>query len=186
MARKLFTLAAAASLVLCLFTAWLWRAGRIVEHRWVWSGTRGNLTIGGSRGLMLFWLATPVSPPRLPPGREDGFRHEMRDPPTNQYEEVSLWLRPGWRRGPFWFRDTDPGPAGFIRYRYALVPAWSVVGALLVLPVARLLMWGLRLQRTRGRFVCALCEYDLRGNVSGVCPECGTPIAPVGARDAGG
>ena len=23
---------------------------------------------------------------------------------------------------------------------------------------------------------CAKCEYDLTGNVSGVCPECGTPI----------
>jgi len=23
---------------------------------------------------------------------------------------------------------------------------------------------------------CAVCEYDLHGNVSGVCPECGTPV----------
>lgn len=25
--------------------------------------------------------------------------------------------------------------------------------------------------------VCARCQYNLTGNVSGVCPECGTPIA---------
>jgi len=25
-------------------------------------------------------------------------------------------------------------------------------------------------------FVCFECGYDLRGNVSGICPECGTPI----------
>ncbi len=25
---------------------------------------------------------------------------------------------------------------------------------------------------------CRRCEYDLRGNVSGICPECGTPIKP--------
>ncbi len=25
---------------------------------------------------------------------------------------------------------------------------------------------------------CRRCEYDLTGNVSGVCPECGTAIAP--------
>lgn len=25
---------------------------------------------------------------------------------------------------------------------------------------------------------CRRCEYDLRGNVSGICPECGTPIRP--------
>ncbi|MHC4695857.1 MAG: hypothetical protein ACYTFA_03830 [Planctomycetota bacterium] len=24
---------------------------------------------------------------------------------------------------------------------------------------------------------CAQCSYDLTGNVSGVCPECGTPVA---------
>ena len=29
---------------------------------------------------------------------------------------------------------------------------------------------------TRGA-LCVVCAYDLRGNVSGVCPECGTPIA---------
>ena len=24
--------------------------------------------------------------------------------------------------------------------------------------------------------ICACCGYDLRGNTSGICPECGTPI----------
>ncbi len=27
--------------------------------------------------------------------------------------------------------------------------------------------------------LCVVCEYDLTGNVSGVCPECGTPIERV-------
>ena len=27
--------------------------------------------------------------------------------------------------------------------------------------------------------LCA-CGYDLTGNASGVCPECGTPVKPVG------
>lgn len=26
--------------------------------------------------------------------------------------------------------------------------------------------------------MCRICAYDLRGNVSGICPECGTPIRP--------
>jgi predicted nucleic-acid-binding Zn-ribbon protein len=29
----------------------------------------------------------------------------------------------------------------------------------------------------RSQIVCAKCRYDLTGNVSGVCPECGTPTA---------
>jgi hypothetical protein len=32
----------------------------------------------------------------------------------------------------------------------------------------------IRQDKTRGR--CLQCSYLLRGNVSGICPECGTPI----------
>ena len=28
---------------------------------------------------------------------------------------------------------------------------------------------------------CVSCGYDLRGNVSGRCPECGTPVPPSGS-----
>lgn len=28
----------------------------------------------------------------------------------------------------------------------------------------------------QGEGRCAKCGYDLRGNVSGVCPECGAPV----------
>ena len=38
-----------------------------------------------------------------------------------------------------------------------------------------------RVRREAG--LCANCEYDLRGNTSGVCPECGTPATP--SSDAG-
>ena len=31
-------------------------------------------------------------------------------------------------------------------------------------------------RRAAGR--CVKCDYDLTGNVSGVCPECGTPCGP--------
>ena len=30
----------------------------------------------------------------------------------------------------------------------------------------------------RRRGLCAACGYNLRGNLSGVCPECGTPTTP--------
>jgi len=30
--------------------------------------------------------------------------------------------------------------------------------------------------------LCVRCGYDLTGNVSGVCPECGTPIEPTEAK----
>ena len=34
----------------------------------------------------------------------------------------------------------------------------------------------LRDERRQNVGRCARCEYDLTGNVSGVCPECGTPL----------
>ena len=41
--------------------------------------------------------------------------------------------------------------------------------------------WGVR-QRTTSRSLglCARCDYDLSGNMSGVCPECGTPRTDAG------
>ena len=37
----------------------------------------------------------------------------------------------------------------------------------------------------RGQFVCWNCGYDLRGNVSGVCPECGVENLRVESTPAG-
>jgi len=33
--------------------------------------------------------------------------------------------------------------------------------------------------------LCEKCDYDLTGNESGICPECGTPIAHECARQSG-
>ncbi len=41
--------------------------------------------------------------------------------------------------------------------------------------------WLFATQRRLPRAACRRCTYDLAGNLSGVCPECGQPI---GARDA--
>lgn len=36
-----------------------------------------------------------------------------------------------------------------------------------------------------GQLACENCQYDLAGNVSGVCPECGTPISDVNQQRIG-
>ena len=51
---------------------------------------------------------------------------------------------------------------------------------LVVIPVGRLLLlfaeaWQRRHRVRRG--FCVNCGYNLTGNTSGVCPECGTPVA---------
>ena len=41
-------------------------------------------------------------------------------------------------------------------------------------PATYLILWWLGRRPARG--VCHSCRYDLTGNVSGVCPECGTEV----------
>ena len=63
------------------------------------------------------------------------------------------------------------------------VSIWGMLAnAACVGVLAAAILSGPRLMRAaRVRFLpspgrCARCRYDLTGNVSGVCPECGTPI----------
>ena len=53
------------------------------------------------------------------------------------------------------------------------IPAWFIVLLTAVLP-----LWWVRGVRSKpGGPGCLACGYDLTGNTSGVCPECGTPVA---------
>jgi hypothetical protein len=52
-------------------------------------------------------------------------------------------------------------------------PLWALLVPPLTLPLVRLIaLWMHRRRCGAGR--CTACGYDLTGNVSGVCPECGT------------
>ncbi|MFN0135000.1 MAG: hypothetical protein ACKVS9_02665 [Phycisphaerae bacterium] len=54
------------------------------------------------------------------------------------------------------------------------MPTWL---ALAVLAAASIAVWFLfRPRRRKGH--CRQCHYNLTGNTSGVCPECGTPVDP--------
>jgi hypothetical protein len=45
-------------------------------------------------------------------------------------------------------------------------------------PLTKFFLWSLRRQHRRKRGRCMQCAYLLTGNASGICPECGSPIAP--------
>lgn len=64
-------------------------------------------------------------------------------------------------------------------YKMVRVPYWPL-GILLIVLVTRLLrrnllVWGLYRRARRG--LCLRCGYNLTGNMSGVCPECGTAVS---------
>ena len=57
----------------------------------------------------------------------------------------------------WWYRSPDT-------VVHSPIPAW---------PFVLLTMWLWSLDPRRQSGLCTRCEYDLRGNTSGVCPECG-------------
>ncbi len=75
------------------------------------------------------------------------------------------------------------GPISFSRYAsntasaYGVTfPPWLPVPVLAAYPALYFLIVGIRRFRRRPGH-CLHCDYDLTGNESGVCPECGTKIA---------
>ena len=60
-------------------------------------------------------------------------------------------------------RRCGRGPVGF--------PAWAVAAPAAILPAARFYR---RIRRRSPAGRRHSCGYDLTGNVSGMCPECGT------------
>ncbi len=65
----------------------------------------------------------------------------------------------------------------FWRDRFSSVhfvaPLWAAIPATAFLPLLVFVRGPLRRKRRRRRGLCVGCGYDLRGNVSGVCSECG-------------
>jgi hypothetical protein len=56
------------------------------------------------------------------------------------------------------------------------VPLWFPFAVLAAYPAIAFIRGPARRWRRRKRGLCVKCAYDLTGNVSGVCPECGKPI----------
>ncbi len=63
-----------------------------------------------------------------------------------------------------------------ILYVRFTAPTWMLVAALLSWPVLSVVHGPLRRYRRRRRGLCVNCAYNLTGNESGVCPECGTEV----------
>lgn len=58
----------------------------------------------------------------------------------------------------------------------ARIPLWSLFILFALYPCSRFYCGPFRRFRRRRRGLCVKCAYNLTGNTSGVCPECGTAI----------
>ena len=73
------------------------------------------------------------------------------------------------------YEEEPPSEVGDQLELEGYLPLWL---PFLVLLMPTLLLWR-RDRRSRSRpGFCRVCDYDLTGNTSGRCPECGTPYEP--------
>jgi hypothetical protein len=170
--RRVFNVAALLSLVLCLATVSLWvrsywvqdYAARIGLRQYVTASCRGQLIFERLTALQIDG-GDPVpiaSPPR--------FLHQSAPP------ELSIIKRGFYAYKIFeeeygdGYRRVETQAVGF--------PCWVAAMAFAISPlvVARLHYRESRRKALVG--CCRKCGYNLTGNVSGVCPECGMPITP--------
>lgn len=150
-------------LLVGMLTGWVYTQ----QQRWDYIGS--NYGVSVSRGAMIvedmnYQTAWPM-PWSLSPQRQRprGW--------TSQAIHEEFWggSAHDWRRrlGLFWINGLS-----FDSPRFTYLPFWPAI-----LPVAA--CWGLLTWIDRKRLLPGLCDhcgYDLSGNISGRCPECGTPL----------
>lgn len=79
-----------------------------------------------------------------------------------------------------WLDKSFVDEAGMkVRRRFLLIPAWcmlAVAAPLLVYPAVVFVRGPYRRYCRRRKGCCLQCGYNLTGNVSGICPECGRAV----------
>ena len=64
----------------------------------------------------------------------------------------------------------------YSRFPTIVLPLWIPFVLFATYPAVAMIRTHRRRKRQRAEGCCSTCGYDLRGNVSGICPECGTKI----------
>ena len=186
MGRRLFAVASAVSLLVCVGSVGLWvrsyRADEgFVYYRWN-SLTfarldRGKLSVmtldstpkaTGFRWVrwagQLDWQQYPSAPGTFGGGSVWHRRQFFGVHFLSGFQEYLISKAPDWKS-----RE--------IPYRMWVIPLWLPLGLMLILPVIAFLSYARQLLgHARPPGSCPRCHYSLTGNTSGICPECGTPV----------
>jgi hypothetical protein len=172
---RIFSLASLLSLLLCVTTAVLWLRGYFVyDVLLTRAGDSDVRAITSVKGKIAAYYGYNVQlrlgPTKIPlwwrtiggnytsaPSFAEGFEGEKSDP----------W----WKRLGFQFSFRHFTQSDF----QVTAPDWFVVLLTLILPVIWL-RTGIRHRHRRRSGLCPVCSYNLTGNISGVCPECGRAV----------
>ncbi len=104
---------------------------------------------------------------RVLPHRVSASLYDFTEGPSSV---ISKWI--GWG-GFSWGQDKGCDRIGEKEWRTIRVPSWFPFVLLAAYPALAFARGPLRRWRRRMRRFCIACGYDLMGNVSGVCPDCG-------------
>jgi hypothetical protein len=185
MRRRVFNLAPAVSLLLCLMAIG------------AWVGTRGTMQSAGFKtmrmvqepqgsdffdesvavGLGRIWLLQFRGLCGEDEERVRTYPRVIGERSWYHQELMHSWFEEQLSLGHFGFYQNHLswGPGGnAVRADVYTIPIWAVAGVFGVLPLARIIAIGIW-RRKPDR--CPTCSYNLTGNASGVCPECGTAVA---------
>lgn len=180
MIRRLTNFLTLCSLLLCAAAAALWLRGeyrsdwlthtRIVERNgftdvreWAISTSAGVVQVGRQDNR----LRQGPGPNRLNYGGFDWETHAVAVPVFRSKASPTLANRLGFA----WVAAQSAGADGGTQQRWRVgFPHWAAVLAFAAAPLVWLRR---RLRRPAPPGHCRGCGYDLTGNVSGACPECG-------------
>ena len=178
MKRRLFNLAAAVSLVLCVATAALWVRSYFASDRIIWR----NEQVDQRDGLLWTFSETGFTSSGgwlsyryyLPEGQPDTWGAPL-------HERLARSVR---LRNVHWERTATALPMQFWATRFGVeipLPYWSLATILAIYPVRRVWTMWLRQQRGSKVGLCPTCGYDLRATPDR-CPECGAEAAQAASR----
>jgi len=126
------------------------------------------ISVRGTIGLFYQWMALPPPIPELPyPPEWSLSMREVSDDPGDWFaffDSPTMMNRLG-----FGYVNFVPGSEDL--WPLLILPHWFLTLIFATLPAIWLFKWNKR--RKLSPNTCPACGYDLTGNESGVCPECG-------------
>ena len=163
MRRWLFNLASAVSLVLCLAAVGLW-----IDSYWRCVVMEVSLCSAGR---------TPYHALAMISERGGVSAVLIEDDNASDGSHIHFRFREAYDYGGYGSSKSFSVDTDYFKgkkERWVVAPHWFWASPTVLLPI----VWGFRSCRSsRRRGGCAACGYSLTGNTSGVCSECGSPVA---------
>ena len=94
--------------------------------------------------------------------------------PQSRYAASTVWS--GWWEEKLSSKDARLLDTSERHTREVSIPLWGVCLAFATYPTIAFIRGPMRRWRWRRKGLCTKCGYNLTGNTSGVCPECGTEV----------